>query len=230
MFPTPTNPPNPPPAGEDTPPTQQEIQELAQGSLATLTEESATELRAMFMRNMSEAQRQHYAATNQDPLVRFVYQKAEHELINRRAERQARNVQIQQWQQRQRQQQQQQQAPINSLPPLALAPQRGINAFTLPHLATNTAATAPTPYNHLLAEAAMNLAQAALVAPVHLPPDDKCANCGGVAKQSHTGHVHGRGDDEALPLNYCSRNCQRGHWASIERVGGHNPKRRELQT
>lgn len=207
MPPSTINPSGPDTTNETTPPTQQEIQKLVERMLGVLTEENETQLSTGVMRSMSEAQRQHYSATNQDPLVRFIYQKAEHEIINRRAERQARNVQTQQWQQ-----QQQQQTPNNPLPPLVLRPR--INAFTPP--STSTAA-APSPYNLLLAEAAINLAQAALAAPVHVPPDDKCANCGGVAKQHHIGRVDDLDEQgkESLPLNYCSRNCQRGHWASI---------------
>jgi len=70
-------------ASETTPPSPQEIQEVAQRILVSLTEEKRSQLRNSVMRTMSEEQRRQATATNKDPLIQYIVQKAREESMNR---------------------------------------------------------------------------------------------------------------------------------------------------
>jgi hypothetical protein len=170
--------------------------------LVSLTEEQQVRLRNGVMRTMSEEQRQQASATKMDRLIQFIYQKAKQDIMNRKAMGQIDSKQ-----------QQQQEHGIDMPNSLIVSP-RGVNATT-----SQSTTVAPNTQNYLIAGAAIDLAQAALAANIPLASDQHCANCGGLAKQRLTGRINER-DNESLPFNYCSKNCQREYWASVGCGGG----------
>lgn len=80
---TTTDPPGPENSSKITAPSPQEIQEVAQRKLASLTEEQQVQLRNVVMRTMSEEQRQQAAATKKDPLIQYIVQQARQDIMSR---------------------------------------------------------------------------------------------------------------------------------------------------
>ena len=63
-------------------PSPQEIQEVAQRILVSLTEEKRSRLRDAIMSTMTEEQLRRAAANKKDPLMQFIFQKARSHIIN----------------------------------------------------------------------------------------------------------------------------------------------------
>jgi hypothetical protein len=214
--PSTANPPGPDNTNETTPPSPQEISEVAQRILASLTEEKRTHIRNAVMRTMSEEQRLQATATNKDPLMQFIFHKAQSEILNRDLPGRVDIIDI-----RQQLREQHQRLPPDQLQAL-IARQRGMPPFSLAMLADLMTQRSHDGVELFAATAATSSLEAGSAADVPLHAGQQCANCGSLANQRSTSLVDSVDEQgkESPPFNYCSKNCQREHSTSAEPEDG----------
>lgn len=191
-----TNPPDLDNTSEVALPSPQEIQEVAQCKLASLTEEQRAQIRNVVMRTMSEEQRQQATATKKDPLIQYVLQQARQDIMSRNLPAQ---VDIRQ----QLQEQHQRLAPdeLQSL----VAQQHGLRRTDeFPSALAMVATQRPDP-NAAATRVTTGSSQTEPATKVALRPDHKCADCDGLAKQRGTGNIDSltanEQANESLPLD-----------------------------